>query len=268
MSENKFVGSFSSLDELVTYLKSRSSPGYVKVPIDILKGATVFEVPESPALDVPYPPVPDSPEERAELILKTLSKISYGRKKLASIAREAREIHDAHTAKQNEVRPKEPTSLNDNIKKVVGEINRATIDPIVTKGSGVSSECDPLKSYDHGIHVPASTIPQVPENKRIKPTTAAPDINAVQYLEAAAKHMRDRAATYDKPQGEHSMVQTVKAFNAITGRNLTEAEGWEFMLLLKQVRVFTNPAVPHKDSLEDAVAYAALLADCMLSNKE
>ena len=248
MSENKFVGSFASLDELVAYLKSQSGPGYVKVPVDILKGITVFEVPESPALDVPYPPVPDSPEERAELILKILSKISNGKEKLASIAREAHEINAAHVAKQN-------------IKKVLDKANN-------DKGSGVSSECDPLKNYDHGIHVPASTIPQVPENKRIKPTTAAPDIKAVQYLEAAAKHMRDRAATYDKPQGEHSMARTVKAFNAITGQNLTEAEGWEFMLLLKQVRIFTNPAVPHKDSLEDAVAYAALLADSLLSNKE
>ncbi len=90
-------------------------------------------------------------------------------------------------------------------------------------------------------------------------------MKATDVLEKAAGHMRDRAATYDKPEGERSMARTVAAFNAITGRDLTTAEGWAFMLLLKQVRVFQNPAKPHQDSLEDGVAYAALLAEEMLS---
>ncbi len=92
-------------------------------------------------------------------------------------------------------------------------------------------------------------------------------MKATDVLEKAAGHMRDRAATYDKPEGERSMARTVAAFNAITGRDLTTAEGWAFMLLLKQVRVFQNPAKPHQDSLEDGVAYAALLAEEMLSTK-
>lgn len=93
-------------------------------------------------------------------------------------------------------------------------------------------------------------------------------MKATDVLEKAAGHMRDRAATYDKPEGERSMARTVAAFNAITGRDLTTAEGWAFMLLLKQVRVFQNPAKPHQDSLEDGVAYAALLAEEMLSAKQ
>lgn len=44
--------------------------------------------------------------------------------------------------------------------------------------------------------------------------TSAPDL-----LDAAAGHMRDRAATYDKPEGERSMGKTVQAFNTITGRD-------------------------------------------------
>ena len=90
-------------------------------------------------------------------------------------------------------------------------------------------------------------------------------MKATDVLKKAAEHMRDRAATYDKPEGERSMAKTVAAFNAITGKSLSVAEGWLFMAVLKQVRVFQNPARPHQDSLEDGVAYAALLAEEMLS---
>jgi hypothetical protein len=83
---------------------------------------------------------------------------------------------------------------------------------------------------------------------------------ASEYLQNAAMHLADRAATYDKPEGERSMGATIAAFNAITGRNLSEPEGWLLMLLLKQVRLFQRPAF-HRDSAEDAVAYAALLAE-------
>ena len=59
-------------------------------------------------------------------------------------------------------------------------------------------------------------------------TTKAPDI-----LNAALGHMQDRAATYDKPEGERSMPATVAAFNALTGHNLTAEQGWLFMTVLK-----------------------------------
>lgn len=77
-------------------------------------------------------------------------------------------------------------------------------------------------------------------------------------LDAAAKHMRDRAAAYDKPDGERAMLRTVTAFNALTGSAMTEREGWVFMLALKLARFYQNPSVPHQDSIEDAIAYAAL----------
>ena len=92
-------------------------------------------------------------------------------------------------------------------------------------------------------------------------------MKATNILEKAAQHMRDRAATYDKPEGERSMGKTVAAFNAITGRDLTTAEGWLMLAVLKQVRAFHNPAVPHVDSLEDGPAYLALMAEEMLSGE-
>lgn len=94
-----------------------------------------------------------------------------------------------------------------------------------------------------------------------KPTPTAPDI-----LSAAAKHMADRAKTYDKPDGERSMGKTVEAFNAITGRDLQESEGWLLMQILKDVRD-RQRAEPHVDSLEDGVAYAALKAEARMGGR-
>ncbi len=92
-------------------------------------------------------------------------------------------------------------------------------------------------------------------------------MNALDILNTAAAHMQARAATYDKPEGERSMGKAVQAFNAITGRDLTEQEGWTLLAILKFVRFYQNPSVPHQDSLEDLVAYAALLGECALNGK-
>ena len=59
----------------------------------------------------------------------------------------------------------------------------------------------------------------------------APDI-----LAAGIKHMEDRAALRDSPEGERSMKATVAAFNALEGTNLTEVQGWRFMCVLKHAR--------------------------------
>ena len=85
-------------------------------------------------------------------------------------------------------------------------------------------------------------------------------MNATDILSKAAQHMADRAATYDKPEGERSMGRAVEAFNAITGRDLAESEGWLLLQVLKSVRLFTRPGY-HSDSAEDGVAYAALMAE-------
>lgn len=92
-------------------------------------------------------------------------------------------------------------------------------------------------------------------------------MQAVDFLAMAAGHMRARAATYDKPTGERSMARTVAAFNAITGRDLTEPEGWLLLQVLKDVRLFQNPGF-HADSAEDCIAYAALKAESKSSTTE
>src|SRR5690606_12919445 len=78
-------------------------------------------------------------------------------------------------------------------------------------------------------------------------------------LKAAAAHMQDRAATYDKPEGERSMGATVEAFKAVTGHQLTEEQGWLFMALLKAVR--SQQGGLRMDSYEDGAAYFALASE-------
>lgn len=90
--------------------------------------------------------------------------------------------------------------------------------------------------------------------------TKMPEPKAAELLGRAAAHMHDRSSTYDEPEGERSMGKIVTAFNAITGRDLTESEGWMFMQQVKLVRLFTRSEY-HADSAEDNIAYAALLAE-------
>lgn len=80
-------------------------------------------------------------------------------------------------------------------------------------------------------------------------------------LMAAARHMRERAATYDRPAGERSIAATVAAFQAITGDGLvnTEERGWLFMVLLKAVRA--QAGAYKADNYEDLAAYAALMGE-------
>jgi hypothetical protein len=98
------------------------------------------------------------------------------------------------------------------------------------------------------------------------PIGKAPAFNAPALLDQAAKHMRDRATTYDKPEGERSMAATVAAFNAIAGIDMSESEGWMFMALLKMVRDRSRTD-PHRDSCEDLVAYSALYGEARLAER-
>lgn len=85
-------------------------------------------------------------------------------------------------------------------------------------------------------------------------------ISAIEFLERAADLMLERAQEYDTPDGERSMRSTVAAFNVLTGNILSEQEGWLFMLLLKLARQQQSETW-HQDSSEDAIAYAALMAE-------
>lgn len=75
----------------------------------------------------------------------------------------------------------------------------------------------------------------------------------------AAAEMQDRAATYDRPEGERSMEATVRAFQAITGLSLTPEQGWLFMTTLKAVR--SQQGRFRLDSYVDGAAYFGLAGE-------
>lgn len=87
-------------------------------------------------------------------------------------------------------------------------------------------------------------------------------MKSTEFLRAAIDVQAARAAEYDQPEGERSMGRTVQAFNAITGRELTEAEGWLFLQVLKDVRQWSAKGY-HHDSALDGVAYSALKAEAL-----
>ena len=90
--------------------------------------------------------------------------------------------------------------------------------------------------------------------------------SADDFLGMARSTMDERGQQYDKSGQERSMGRVVRAFNAVTGHDISEADGWTLMTLLKMVR--DQQERPHLDSLVDAVAYAALRAECRAKEAE
>lgn len=81
---------------------------------------------------------------------------------------------------------------------------------------------------------------------------------ASDFCTQAAAEMKDRAASRDC-DGERSMERTVKAFNAMFGKDLTTVQGWQFMELLKMAR--SVGGAYREDDFVDGVAYAALAGE-------
>lgn len=82
--------------------------------------------------------------------------------------------------------------------------------------------------------------------------------SAHSFLEKGVQHMKDRAEQRDSEDGERSMKACVDAFNAMFGHNLTETQGWQFMVLLKMARS-RNKFNP--DDYEDGAAYTGLAGE-------
>lgn len=89
--------------------------------------------------------------------------------------------------------------------------------------------------------------------------TMCEQVSAPEILKRGAEHMENRAAQRDEPNGERSMGKTVAAFNALYGKDLTEEQGWMFMVILKQARASCGVFVA--DDYEDGAAYFALAGE-------
>lgn len=129
---------------------------------------------------------------------------------------------------------------------------------LTTAGDGrvKPEECRPFCTWPH-CDCDAREHAQLELDARDRKT--APD-----FLRRAAEIMDERGKQYDQPEGERSMGKCVAAFNIVTGQNLSEAEGWLLLQLLKDVRQWQRPGF-HQDSADDCIAYAALKAEAKQS---
>jgi len=91
-----------------------------------------------------------------------------------------------------------------------------------------------------------------------------PPIPAGKILAEAAQTVEQRGVDYDSKGGERSMAHAVQIFNVITHRQMTEQEGWIFMLALKQARMMQGK--PKLDTYVDLSAYAGLLGECAIAS--
>ena len=85
-------------------------------------------------------------------------------------------------------------------------------------------------------------------------------------LQKVMNIVKERGVERDLKEGERSMKRCVLAFNALTGKELTESQGWLFMLVLKLSRASTgNFSLDHR---LDTIGYAALLTECELKENK
>ncbi len=83
-------------------------------------------------------------------------------------------------------------------------------------------------------------------------------IEAGDILKAGVKAILNRAQVRDV-NNERSMRKTVNAFNAMYNTELTEVQGWQFMVLLKMCRASQGNF--RMDDYEDQASYSALAGE-------
>ena len=84
-------------------------------------------------------------------------------------------------------------------------------------------------------------------------------MRAADFLAQAQSEMEDRKQTYDQPGGVRSMMKVVRTFNALTGHNLTEEQGWKFMVCVKLAR--SEQGDVREDNFVDGAAYFGLAGE-------
>lgn len=92
--------------------------------------------------------------------------------------------------------------------------------------------------------------------------------HAAKIVMDAAQTLRQRGTEYDGKGydgGERSMEHTVAIFKTWTGIELSEVDGWRFMMCLKMARSLTGK--PKLDSYVDMSGYAGLLGEAHLATR-
>jgi hypothetical protein len=89
--------------------------------------------------------------------------------------------------------------------------------------------------------------------------------NAPAILQEAKRCIGDRASERDQ-ESERSMARTVAAFNAMYNLNLTEEQGWMFMVFLKAARASGGSF--KLDDYVDGAAYFALAGESAMPHPQ
>lgn len=83
------------------------------------------------------------------------------------------------------------------------------------------------------------------------------------WLEKAIDVQKERGKNYDKNE-ERSAGKVADIFNILRDKDLTEADVFLILQILKQVRYCQHFDNPHEDSLLDNIAYASLFAEAAM----
>ena len=94
--------------------------------------------------------------------------------------------------------------------------------------------------------------------------SSTPYQSATDLLQLACDQIGDRASERDT-EAERSMSSTVNAFNALYGTNLTEEQGWMFMVFLKAARAKGGRV--RVDDYVDGSAYFALAGEAAIKSR-
>lgn len=77
--------------------------------------------------------------------------------------------------------------------------------------------------------------------------------------------VKERGTQRDLIEGERTMSKCVHTFNALTDLNLTEQQGWIFMMILKLCRMQRGSF--KEDDYLDTIGYSALLAESAIDQE-
>jgi hypothetical protein len=121
----------------------------------------------------------------------------------------------------------------------------------------------PIPGVNAPLGYPASEVPDIATQAFLRELNREPKPkreSAHGFLEEASTAMKQRAALRDAEDGERTAAQIAKVFNAITGHDLSEADAWMFLIVLKIVR--SRNGKYNRDDFVDLAAYAGLLGEC------
>ena len=154
------------------------------------------------------------------------------------------------------IEPPHPTTYS----KDIADLNNYGLDVSFVAVDEAAELAGPEQSIDSFDEAEAVEAMEMEAYADIKAELASP-IGADEILQIAEETIAQRGVMYDSTgqQQERSMGKVVAMFNALTGHELTNEQGWKFMCLLKLAR--SEQGEFSLDSFIDLAAYAALAGE-------